>query len=292
MHQGQDIAVLKRFRHPLECGGITLFFGLLFCGSILHAEITSDDQCLRCHGEASIKQVQPDGRIRSLYVDPEQWQADVHRGKGFACVDCHTEVSSFSHPVGGFQAVDCAACHSEECETFTRTVHASISSTGKETVSGCYDCHAKHSVRSKEDPEASVGPKHIASTCSSCHADEAASSSWINRLTFFRISGHKKENVSQRYDMSQCLHCHFEEGAHGQPSVLAERCATCHKKDAGISGVFSRSVHAAAVFGGGGVVAGMKILYGLILCGVFGFIAIVSLRKITGSKRKRKEPAA
>lgn len=286
------MGVLMRLRQVLSRGCVCILCGFLSCTAVLRAESAVDRECLRCHRDPSLGQAQPDGQVRALYVDPEGWKADIHYKKGFTCVDCHTDASPYAHPVGGFEKADCSACHSEDCETFERTIHASLSSTGAPHVSGCYECHTRHSVRSVDDPEASIAEKRIVGTCSSCHPEETASRSWINRLTFFRVSGHRKENISGAYDMGQCIHCHFQDGAHGQPDALAEQCAVCHTQEKGINAIFSRSVHAATVLGSGGLLTGLKALYGLIVVGLLGSLVILFLRQALGRYQKQKDSSS
>jgi len=255
----------------------------------LQAEAPTAGECLRCHGDPSLKQALPGGGIRSLFVDPGQWNMDIHKQMGLSCIDCHTDASAVSHPVGGFDDVECALCHAEACETFARTIHASVSSSDGRRLSECYDCHTRHAVRTKDDPEASIGRKQVASICAPCHHDESISITWINRLATFRISGHKKENISQQYDMSHCTTCHFQDGAHGQPGVLAEQCMTCHGTVAGPNVVLSRSVHASTVSGGSGLTAVMRIVSGLIFLGFVGGVAFICVRRKPGSNHGGKD---
>ena len=262
-------------------------FGLFVLCQLLHADVIEDRDCLTCHKDPSLTQPLTNGRIRSLYVDPRDWRTDVHRVYGMSCIDCHVDATPFSHPVGGFHGEDCDVCHSEECEEFAHTVHAI--QHGTEPIPACFDCHTKHSIRRKDDAEASIYRKKIASVCSPCHPSEVASKSWLNTLVFFRVSGHKKEDVSGRYDMSQCINCHFKDGAHGQPGVVEERCAICHRKEAGIEDVFSRSVHVAAVFGNGTFVRGINIFYAFLFVAIVGSIAAICMKRTTCRGKKSKD---
>ena len=282
--------IVTRLQYLRVFGSMCFLFALFVLCQLLRADALEDRDCLTCHKDPSLKQALTNGRVRSLYVDPRDWKADVHREYGMSCIDCHVEATPFSHPVGGFLGKDCAVCHSEECEEFARTVHAIQTDT--ETIPACFDCHTKHSVKRKNDPQASISEQKMASMCSSCHPSEAASKTWFNTLVFFRVSGHKKEDISGQYDMSQCINCHFKDGAHGQPNVLEERCATCHRSDVGLNTLFSRSVHAATVLGGGGFIAGLTVFYGLMIAGVVGGVVIVWIRKHKGSNIRGESSAS
>ncbi|UCE18415.1 MAG: hypothetical protein JSV84_16415 [Gemmatimonadota bacterium] len=156
----------------------------------------------------------------------------------------------------------------------------------------CFDCHTKHSVRRKDDSEASISRRKVALMCSSCHPSEAAPKKLLDRLTFFRVSGHKKEDISGQYDMSRCIDCHFKEGAHGQPGILEERCATCHRVGVGNGILFTPSVHAATVLGSGVPFGSLKFFYGLILIGIIGGIAVFFIRKRIESGKGEENSAS
>ena len=282
--------VLTRLRYLRFLGSFRFLFGLFVLCQLLHADVREDRDCLTCHKDPSLKQALSNGHIRSLYVDPRGWKADVHRVSGMSCVDCHVDATPFSHPVGGFHGKNCDVCHSEECEEFARTVHAIQS--GDETMPVCFDCHTKHSVRRKDDAGASISRQKVALMCSSCHPSEAAPRTLFDRLAFFRVSGHKKEDISGQYDMSRCIDCHFREGAHGQPGILEERCATCHRRGVGRGFLFTPSVHAATVLGSGGFIGGLKFFYGLLLIGIIGGTIVVFIRKRSESGKGEENSAS
>jgi hypothetical protein len=122
--------------------------------------------------------------------------------------------------------------------------------------------------------------------CSSCHASESAPTSWFDRLVFFRVAGHKKEDISGQYDCSRCIDCHFDDGAHGQPGTLSERCAACHGRRSGGQKIFSRSVHTASILGGTGGVTGLRLLYILLFVAICGRLVY---RKVWRGRRSNKK---
>jgi hypothetical protein len=129
---------------------------------------------------------------------------DVHREKGFACVDCHggnptTGDKAQSHDVSGRSSAmafrgkptgqtviaTCARCHSDaeimrtfapkqrvdQATEYATSVHGKRLATGDTNVATCASCHGAHGVRMVSDAKSPVFPTNVATTCASCHAD-------------------------------------------------------------------------------------------------------------------------
>ncbi len=260
---------MNRLRHHL-CGFMVSFLALVLSVQSSSAQPAVDGRCLFCHKDPSLQQATGDGRTRSVHVDPRDWAGDVHHQKGFTCISCHADASPYAHPVEGLNIPDCEVCHAEACEELAHTIHALRH--GTQSLPSCHDCHTKHAIRKKGDPQSSVATDSLISTCSPCHASQATGMSWLDALVLFRINGHKKEDASGEYDRSRCLDCHFQDGAHGQPGALSERCASCHGKGSGQGKLFSRSVHTASILGESGLTS-LKILFlALIIAAVGGMM--------------------
>jgi len=43
-----------------------------------------------------------------------------------------------------------------------------------------------------------------------------------------KISGHRKGDLAERFDMKMCLGCHYTDSAHGDKRVYKDFCSRCH----------------------------------------------------------------
>lgn len=188
----------------------------------------SDQECLSCHGKPDIAQIMSDGKVRSLFVDPEEWSQDIHHKGQLLCVDCHTFANPYLHFREGFIDVDCARCHPEEAEEYQKNIHLafSVPSPGKE-LPLCFHCHTKHHVLLHDDPSSSVHEENIGETCGSCHAEVMVKGVFKGSYTG-KISGHRKGDISEKFDMTICINCHYEDSAHGSKRVYKNFCSRCH----------------------------------------------------------------
>jgi hypothetical protein len=188
----------------------------------------SDKECLSCHGKPEITQIMSDGKVRSLYVNPEEWNQDIHHAGSVFCVDCHTHANPYIHFREGFIDVDCSRCHPEEAEEYQKNIHATFASPspGKE-LPLCFHCHTKHHVLRHDDPSSSVSENNIGDTCGSCHA-EVMVKGIIKGSSLGKISGHRKGDISERFDMRVCISCHYDDSAHGAKRVYEDFCSRCH----------------------------------------------------------------
>lgn len=201
---------------------------LFFSASFLRPFDYTDQDCLKCHGKPEISQITAGGAIRSLYVDPDGWSRDIHyRGK-LTCVDCHRNANPILHFREGFIDVDCARCHPEEAEEYQKNVHLTFKTItpGKE-LPLCYHCHTKHSILRHDDPFSSVHESNIGKTCGACHA-EVMVTGILNGTSLGKLSGHRKGDIAERFDMKVCINCHFEDSAHGRKRVYKDFCSRCH----------------------------------------------------------------
>ncbi len=188
----------------------------------------SDQECLSCHGKPDIAQIMIDGKVRSLFVDPEEWSQDIHHKGQLLCVDCHTLANPYLHLREGFIDVDCARCHPEEEEEYQKNIHLAfkIPSPGKE-LPLCFHCHTKHHVLRHDDPSSSIHEENIGETCGSCHA-EVMVQGVLAGSSLGKISGHRKGDISEKFDMNVCINCHYEDSAHGAKRVYKDFCSRCH----------------------------------------------------------------
>ena len=210
-----------------------IIFCTLFVLSILPFYLQSleaypDKDCLKCHQKTEISQTLKNGQTRSLYVDPSKWALDLHHKIGMTCVDCHVQATPFLHLREGFKKANCANCHPEEEEEFTKNIHFEYRNiTPGKTLPLCYDCHTKHFVLLCDHPESSVHEANIGKTCGICHA-EVKVRAMSKGTSLGKISGHRKGDLSEKFDLNVCISCHYEDSAHGPKRAYKDYCSRCH----------------------------------------------------------------
>jgi hypothetical protein len=238
---------------------------LLWAGSALAQP--AKDNCAACHLETG------DDRLAGpakAYVD------DIHKAKGFGCVDCHggdthEEGMEAMSPAKGFVgkprrdqiAPLCGRCHSDaqfmkrynpalrvdQVAEYATSVHGRrLREFNDPKVAVCVSCHPAHSIRPPSDPKSSVYPLHVPDTCGRCHADSKYMADYkipTDQLEKYKTSVHWKA-MTVRGDLSApaCNDCHGNHGA-TPPGVtwVGNVCGQCHSVTAEL---FKKSVHAKA----------------------------------------------
>jgi hypothetical protein len=204
----------------------TVLLILSFPGAYADSPPFSDQDCLECHGKPNLSQILSDGTTRSLYVNPQEWTQDVHHKSQMTCVDCHVNANPYLHFREGFIDVDCESCHRTETEQYQRNIHFEYAPLLPDReLPRCYHCHTRHYVLRLDDPLSSVNEKNIADTCGTCHA-EVMVESLLKGSSLGKISGHRKGDVSERFDMKVCIHCHHP--SHSSTGVAKDFCSRCH----------------------------------------------------------------
>ncbi|WP_029914972.1 cytochrome c3 family protein [Pelobacter seleniigenes] len=109
-----------------------------------------------------------------------------------SCIDCHNlhEIKEIgdpnNHAVRAFHTDVCLKCHDNEelmerngitniaVETYLTSYHGKNYRLGfPEKVAGCADCHNSHSILPPDNPQSSLNPKNLVSTCGKCHANSS-----------------------------------------------------------------------------------------------------------------------
>jgi len=200
--------------------------------------IVSNDTCLGCHGQPGLTMTLLNGEILGLYVNPDVYSASIHGKDGYACVQCHTNLGEYPHPL--FTATNlrdatlrltnlCDRCHSGEYNLTMDSVHYDKLAIGIKEAAVCTDCHGSHDVRQWIDPKTlEILPEarlSIPATCSKCH----------NAIyQKYRTSVHGAALTDEaNSDVPTCIDCH---GVHniGNPTTAEfrlkspELCAGCH----------------------------------------------------------------
>jgi cytochrome b subunit of formate dehydrogenase len=167
-----------------------------------HGDAGAPD-CATCHGGAhELLRPQSTG-FRSKMPETcgmchtetvEQFRSSVHgkaleRGVAQAplCTDCHGEHSILKHtnassPVNaGHIRETCGSCHGDvrlsrkfgmpddRIVSFDSSFHGLAAQAGVQTVANCASCHGVHNILPSSDPQSTVHPKKLATTCGSCH---------------------------------------------------------------------------------------------------------------------------
>jgi predicted CXXCH cytochrome family protein len=227
--------------------------------------------CLACHSTlADARLSRPAAQFSGT---------DVHRDRGFACVDCHggdataaDEAGAHSAargfhgaPRGQAQIAACARCHSDaalmrrfapservdQAAEYATSVHGMRLAQGDTRVATCASCHGAHGIRPVGDVQSPVYPTHVADTCATCHADPQHMAGYTTsggdplpttQFAEYRTSVHYQALAGGDLSAPTCNDCHGNHGA-TPPGVdsIVNVCGTCH---AVFAEKFATSAHA------------------------------------------------
>ena len=243
---------LNRFRLALFVIGVSLILvaaavltlraeAANISSPVLHSvsqDKPSNDYCLGCHNQPNLSKTLPSGETLSLFIDSSLFNHGVHNQENVACVDCHTNISTFPHP--DFKADDlrqvsiqlytsCQKCHADQYNKVLDSVHQKALAGGNFNAAVCTDCHNPHQQTRITDkttgellPEARL---RIPQTCARCHSAI---------YDAYKNSVHGKAlTVQGNLDVPTCIDCH---GVHNiqDPTTVQFRndtpllCAKCH----------------------------------------------------------------
>jgi hypothetical protein len=198
----------------------------------------ADSVCLGCHGQPGQTYQLSNGDSLDLYVPEDAYQKSIHGQKGYACVQCHTQVGNYPHPP--FNASSprevtlklneaCKRCHASQYEKTQDSIHAVFQAGGNQNAAVCTDCHTAHDVRQLTDPETHQllpdARVWIPTTCGRCHSEI------YNK---YKESVHGSALIGEgNPDVPTCIDCH---GVHDiqDPTTNYFRlnspqlCAKCH----------------------------------------------------------------
>ena len=200
-------------------------------------DVASNEYCLSCHSQAGLAKTLPSGETLSLTIDPKLFDASVHGEEQKACVDCHTNITSFPHP--DFKAQNlrevtlslyptCKQCHADQYNKILDSVHQKALASGNNNAAVCTDCHNPHQQTRITDPQTKqilpAARQHIPQVCARCH------SAIYNQ---YKNSVHGTALTEGNPDVPTCIDCH---GVHNiqNPTTASFRnstpflCAKCH----------------------------------------------------------------
>lgn len=201
------------------------------------------NSCLTCHAAL------PDERLATpakLFTG-----ADVHRDKGFACVDCHggnptsgdklrahdtagkeSAIAFKGKPTGQTIVATCARCHSDaelmrsfapkqrvdQATEYAASVHGKLLAGGDHNVATCSSCHGAHGVRLVSDAKSPVFATNVANTCATCHANE-------KHMAGYKLADGSPLPTHQFADYQKSVH--FSALTKGN-DLSAPTCNDCH----------------------------------------------------------------
>jgi Cytochrome c7 and related cytochrome c len=134
----------------------------------------SNDECLRCHSEAGLK-------------NPPQRDLDLAKLKTMIYVPAVYDDSDHGETA-------CIKCHKKGYVDYPHADDA------KESLAECQDCHAKRSIRIERQFEKSVHAKNLSETFTCAHCHDAHTMKIAAKL------GDPRKIVAQ--DNQACLNCH------------------------------------------------------------------------------------
>lgn len=187
--------------------------------------------CLACHGIPGIGEAElPSGEPLSLYVNPDVFEQSVHGQLGYACVQCHTDISGPPHdplltPTRRAYSLDqynsCIHCHEDNYEATLDSVHQSALAAGRSEAAICTDCHGAHDTRPLSEQ-----PAGIPHTCERCHSEI---------FNLYQQSVHGAALIGEgNPDVPTCIDCHGVHDVEGPLNYAPfhlfspQICANCH----------------------------------------------------------------
>lgn len=240
----------ERFALPLGVVWFSLGFFLLLwavarpASQVAAAPLAQDisnDSCLFCHQNEGMA-VDIGGQPLALTIDGEKFNASVHAEEGIACVDCHSNITTFPHPEvnvaspRGFSLEmyqSCQQCHAEQYQLTLDSVHQRELAAGNFNAAVCTDCHNPHTQTRLTDETTGdllLGAKLVVpQTCAKCH-------SVIYDSYKKSVHGAALMEGGGGTNVPTCIDCH---GVHniGDPTTNTFRnstpglCAQCHTNE-------------------------------------------------------------
>ncbi len=232
----------------------TLLSLLLMGTGSAAAQKPTNEECLACHGDASLSTTGANGQPASLFVDPDKFKNSTHGGM-FSCVDCHTDVKTAPH-ANTPARISCATCHSDEQTAYEGSFHAKTKQKNGDAVAGCVDCHGgPHELLASTDPKSRTNHANIPATCGSCHNQKLvmeADGGSTQPFTAYQASVHGRAVANGVEKAAVCTDCH---GVHDILSARDPKSsifkfnvpATCGKCHGTVEQAFDQSIHGQAI---------------------------------------------
>lgn len=188
-----------------------------------------NESCLQCHGVPDLTLELPSGELVWLSIDRETFYNSVHGRAGYACVQCHTDITGYPHPPLRAASrreyvlqryTSCARCHQDKYDLTLDSVHQRALAGGNIEAAVCTDCHGVHDVGPPEE-----APDRAVHMCERCHSEV---------FNLYEESVHGAALIDESNpDVPTCVDCHgvhTVEGPSDSPFHLfsPQICARCH----------------------------------------------------------------
>ena len=188
-----------------------------------------NETCLACHGKPDQLYTLPSGELLYLTVDRQEYAHSIHGEKGYACVQCHTNIREYPHPKLEAQTrrevsielyPACGRCHDDKYQAAQDSVHAKALEDGNIEAAVCTDCHGAHNVQDPTTPRT-----RIPQTCERCHS--TIYDAYVQSVHGAALFGEGNPDVPTCID---CHGVHDVEGPSNSPFRLfsPQICAKCH----------------------------------------------------------------
>jgi predicted CXXCH cytochrome family protein len=223
---------MDSFGHPLGAplillAAVVVFLALACPSSAGETPSPDVEFCLSCHSNKDLELVLPSGEKRSLFVESETFARSVHGGK-LRCTDCHSDISTYPHPVRSFKNLrefalvyheTCKSCHFDNYTKTLDSVHYALLAKGNLKAPLCVDCHGAHNVSRPAVPKS-----RISATCSRCHQ---------GIYDQYKRSVHGEALQGGNTDAPACVDCHRAHNIEDPRTSsfrlsTPELCARCH----------------------------------------------------------------
>lgn len=237
--------------------GRSLFVDYAKMKESMHAKIT----CSQCHTGVNPSKMRPCENLSNKKVDctschsqvGSDYQRSIH-GKLFAkkdpnapiCSECHGthEILGKKDPNSPIFATNipvlCGNCHREGekaaarkhssekniITNYSESIHGrGLLKSGLTVTATCTSCHTAHKELPHTDPESSVNPKNVASTCGACHHGIQEQ---------FEKSVHSAFVTKTDKKLPSCNDCHTAHGINrtdteGFRLKIMDQCGKCHE---------------------------------------------------------------
>ena len=189
-------------------------------------DIIKNSDCLECHSDKTLAITNAGHQTVSLFIDELRFAKSAHGTN--SCVSCHEDLTT-KHPDDDVPAkpVQCAKCHSDQAESYQKSVHGTALASGDESAATCVDCHTSHDILRSGSVDSPSYFTNLVVTCGQCH-EEAAKE--------VATSVHGKAVAKGNRDAATCLDCHSEHKIEtlkgSSPSkIAAEICSRCHASE-------------------------------------------------------------
>ena len=129
------------------------------------------ETCGKCHKEEQVGLL-AGVHSKAVVKEPQGAEAPL------ACLHCHGQNVHDMRPVkdpqspvfADHQVQGCGKCHEKDLESYLISVHGhGLQQSGLAGSAVCSSCHGAHGIFKAQDPQSSLSPPHVASTCGKCH---------------------------------------------------------------------------------------------------------------------------